>query len=141
MSMHNMGVNYYGVVVKTSEINFKEFQGFFGFTDEDMENEEWRCSPVEYDKITIFSKTYISGEELSGEFIPLLYQGYFDEIDIDKDDWVIFELPRYPSLFEAVYKDAEDLIQQMKALYERFIDVKDFDWHNRAIHLRGSVYC
>lgn len=74
------------------------------------------------------------GDVVSACFDPI----FADYIDVDEcsDDWIIMRLPRQASLFSAAYKDEDSLIEEMKAIYGKFLK-KDFDYRGRLAHLVG----
>lgn len=141
MGMHNYGVHYYGVVALATEVNLEEIQKEFGFSKQDMEDEAWRYEFMELDEGSILPRDYVSGEGLEGDFTSLLSHDYFQYISAEEDDWVLFELPKYPSLFKRRYKNEDEMIEEIKRIYGRFISNEDFDWKSRLVELKASVYC
>ncbi len=140
MSMRTYAVDAMGVVVKYDELDCSAFEDGDGNRPKDMDE---LCECLEYEYIVdggsiVPKQTF--GNDLEGDFIPLLDQSASIDVDATLDDWVIFDLPKYPSLFKAPYKDADDMISQLKATYSKYLLPKDFDWGKRMVRLMGTTW-
>lgn len=147
MSMRNYASRYYGFLVKPEELNLQaivddyemDFQKDFDGDEEQVldwlraeqqtvgENGEIisRGLIMGYDDTDSDFLDFITGENKCGEFW--------------QEDWFLLELPRYPSFFVAQYKDYQDLLNQSKALYGRFVSA-EFDWDARFVRLESIIY-
>lgn len=150
MSMRSYPISISGVVVQFKELDIKalaeEFAESLPLEPEANEDDtkEAVYDFLEMDEIDLSTGGHIIGaahlsDDIEGDFYSLLTDS---EKDISvHSNWLIFDLPRYPSLFQAAYQNKEDLLQQMKALYGAFIkDPDNFDWEGRLVRLDAVIY-
>ena len=152
MSSNNYSVSDEGLVVKLEEIDVdafcayvKEHNGIILEADDDdediyavikwylLENMQWEggqgaiCDKESY------------GNDICGEFMPIIKEVAYIDISVEADDWVMMRLPRYESLFSQAYVSEEELISEMKCLYGKFLP-KDFNYKNRLVNLYGVAW-
>lgn len=153
MSMRSYPVSETGIVLKISEVNWAAV----------MKKTNTEYSPQELsedDLIDVFDddtvwlgeswsdgviafKRGLCGDEADGEFRNQLKDSTcsgINDVDAARDDWVIFCLPRYPSLFKQAYKDEASLLNEIKKIYSRYIKAKDFDYASRLVEYSGTIY-
>lgn len=56
------------------------------------------------------------------------------------EDFVILELEKFPSLFEAAYTGKTEAIQELKNLYSEILPL-GFDYEQRFVCYMGTEYC
>lgn len=158
MSMKNYPVSETGLIVKVEEIDWAailkatktdydssiDLQTLDGddlieiFGDEDTIwlGEGWE------DGVIMFKRA-LGGSEADGDFYNKVKETVdvgIRDVDAREDDWVIFCLPRYASLFEQAYENETSLLEQMKTLYSRFIKDEHFNYANRLAEYNGTIY-
>lgn len=150
MSMRSYPISMSGILLSYKELNISEFAKRYAeelaldnITDEE-EIKEAVYEFLEEEELDVPCGGHISGkshlsDDIEGDFYSLLTG---DEKNISiYENWLIFDLPRYPSLFKAAYKDKADLLQQMKTIYGAFVkDPDSFDWEGRLVRLEAVIF-
>ena len=133
-----------GVVVNTEELNLQKLKEILEIKEE-MSNEDI-IEELRYAGQLSFDDGYIQhkdsyGDCITGDFINLIDMVTEpQDISVEDDDWVMFDLIRYPNLFKQAYKDENELIEEMKRVYSPLLaDSEHFDWVNRLVTLYGVV--
>lgn len=147
MSMRSYGIRRYGVVAKFSELNLRAIiKAYVGEedaaeyeTDHDV-LELMNCEEMWFDNGADIISRDLLDCDIDGDFIGILTETEFEDIYVRDNGWVLLELPKYPTFFEAVYKDKDDMICQMKEMYGPFILNENFDWEKRLVRLDASIY-
>ena len=144
MSMREYPYRVLGLYVKKEELNLSKIRA--ESFSEDMPDDEvfeelsYDCNYLTETGGSILPISQFTGgyDFLNGEIIGLLD----DSINLDiNDEWVLMELPEYPTLFKAAYKDEDDLILRVKELFKDYIlNESSFDYRKRLIKLAGT-YC
>ena len=88
----------------------------------------------------IYHKT-ACGNDVCGEFVSLLSAVKYTDINIsvEEDDWIMMCLPRYESLFNRAYQNEQELIDEMKQLYSKFLN-NDFPFEKRLVCLQAVAW-
>lgn len=133
-----------GVVVNTEELNLQKLKEILEIKEE-MSDEDI-IEELKYAGQLSFGDGYIQhkdsyGDCITGDFINLIDMVTEpQDIFVEDDDWVMFDLIKYPNLFKQAYKDENELIEEMKRVYSSLLaDPEHFDWVNRLVTLYGVV--
>lgn len=155
MSTHSYAASDKGLAVKLEEINIEKFREFIKERDgidlepengEDIldalseylcEDSQWYAGE-EWSNGVICHK-YSYGNDIYGDFIPLINGVNEIDVNVEGDDWVMMCLPRYASLFEKAYENEDALITEMKFIYGKFLP-KDFNYRERLASLCAVVW-
>ncbi len=153
MSCRTYAVIDKGIVVKIDELNLEAFKELFKNIECETNQDVLRQDVIDAlcedcqtmlgndweDGVICYKETY--GNDINGDFVSLLDCGQcFEDVGVQKDDWVFMCLPIFPSLFFAAYESEEALIKQMKELYSKFIKDENFDYRTRLVTLQGYVW-
>ena len=146
MSLRNWPVLQYGVLVQNGELDLaaiaKEYNSQHqGENIDDGDVAEW----IDTEQLPVGDGGYVMtratySDDMEGYFYNIFTN---DEVNINVpyDSWALLDLPKYPSFFEAVAKDKNDLIRQVKALYAPYLkDAEHFDWEGRLVRLEAVIY-
>ncbi len=142
MSSQYYGVEEMGLYVKIDELNLTAIrEDFFPDYDTNVELKEDGL----YEDICLKGGGCISPKQTFGGS-----DGYYtarsltdsdiSSIDVDKDDWFICCLTRYPSLYRQPYMDENELIDEMRRTYSKYLLNKDFDYKSRLIQMSCVCY-
>ena len=157
MSTHTYAVRDEGLIAKGEERNVKNLCDYIkeheGITlkpdldeNEDIydairnfisEESQWYLGKGYQNGVICHKWSY--GNDIDGDFIPLLKDVNSVDIDVGNDDWVIMCLPKYPSLFKQAYKNEDDLITKMRKLYGAFLP-ENFDYRERLVELSAMAW-
>lgn len=155
MSTYTYAVTDKGIVAKIKEINLEQFRSFIKeHNGQDLIPEEgddildaltqYLCDDCQYylgkqwaDGVICHKWSY--GNDICGDFIPILKDDYHIDVDVEADDWVMMCLPRYASLFEKAYDNEDVLIAEMKTLYSKFLP-ENFDYKRRLVSLSAVAW-
>lgn len=138
MSMRNYGVNDYGLVLNTNHLRVLAAN-----ICDDYSADEWNAKKYEYIEYVCERLCMESISEFDGDAIPVLDNG--------EDDWrnsepyggdTIYYIPlcRTPTLFEAAYKDIEEVVEEIKNKRVSKCLPKDFDYRNNIRHIIGVYF-
>lgn len=155
MSTHSYAVSDKGLAVKIQEIDVEKFREYIkekdGIELEPDEGEDiydairqYICDDSQYYlkenwEQGVICHKWSYGNDIYGDFTPLIKDINEIDVDVENDDWVLMCLPRYASLFEQAYESEETLISEMKLLYGNFLP-KDFDYRARLASLCAVVW-
>ena len=155
MSTYTFPVSDKGLAVKLEEINLTKMCAFiqetYGINLEPEEGEtpldalrEFICDDTQRylgearsDGVICHKWSY--GNDIYGDFVPLLDGVREVAVDVEADDWIMMCLPRYASLFERAYESEAALIDEMKRLYGRFLP-DDFNYRERLARLAAVAW-
>lgn len=133
-----------GAVVNTKELNLQKLKEILEIQEEI--SDEDILEELRYAGQLSFGDGYIQhkesyGDHISGDFINLIDMVTEpQDISVEDDDWVMFNLIKYPNLFKQAYKNEDELIEEMKRVYSPLLaDPEHFDWVNRLVTLYGVV--
>lgn len=147
MSMHNEAAYYYAVAVTKEDLNLRAIANkVLGEKDAKEMSEKGIAEWLTEEMIdignggAIISKQLFS-DEIEGNFYDPLVNNY-TVLDLWNTDWILLDFPKYPTLFEAPYKDRADLIRQLKELYGPFLkDPEHFQWELHLVKAVIIFYC
>lgn len=156
MSSHYYALRDEGIAVKLEDLNVENLCNYIKEHDDvvleaDLDNKEdiydairdflcedsqWYLGKGSQDGVICHKNSY--GNDMYGDFIPLLKDVDVANIDID-DDWVIMCLPKYASLFKRAYKNENDLIESMRKVYGKFLP-ENFNYRERLVELSAVTW-
>lgn len=155
MSTYTFPVRDKGLAVKTEEIDLTKICSFikeqYGIDLEPDDGEtlldalrtflcdesQWYLGEMWSEGVICHKWSY--GNDITGDFVPLLNDAHEIEVSVENDDWVMMCLPRYASLFERAYENEEALIEEMKRLYGKFLP-EDFNYKERLANLYAVAW-
>lgn len=66
---------------------------------------------------------------------------YYESSSVDvPEEFYMFELERFPQLFNQAYQNYDEALNELKRKYADILP-KDFDFENRFVYLTGTICC
>lgn len=117
MSMRTYGVNEYGLYVSA----------------EALEDYAEKHELDVYEVAEEAGLVYFS--DADGEGVSL-----FNDNEFSVDEYFYIGcLNKYPSLFEQAYKDKEEVLEEVKEKFQKYLPV-DYDFESNVIHYMGTIF-
>lgn len=140
MSNRDYPVEDMGLFVTIDELNLEEIENEFFDPqyrlDIDDLTGEIAYGYLEMDEGGIQGCNSFGGEFCATDVVGLLDNSPKPHLDTDSNNWVLMQIPRYPNLFKAQYKNEEALIAEIKNLYSKYIRT-NIDYKDRLVRLEG----
>lgn len=141
MSSTYYPVEEQGLYVKVDELDLTKIRKeFYPECETNKELLDCLCEDITVKGNGCISPKSTFGGDDGYYYVRTLTECSVEELDPDKEQWVICCLTRYPSLYSNPYMNEEELIDEMKRTYSKYLLDKNFDYKKRLITLSCVCY-